>query len=272
MNRLTLLLLLAVCHSAFAQTPAQNILNEGLNLYKMELLSWDATDYIYEKANMGKLKGYLCYRDKEQVYRCIFWNGAYDNLEVVHSFWSSDPAQLELMKVDNAPRQLTEFEQLLYDIKMRATLEIKGNPEFFTLPADTRFYLLFSEDKININCFVMLKTSRDHVVPLGNDFVMSFNRKGELLSKAPIQKSYVEIRTDAEMATNGEALLETLHSIEGSGRPYISPTDICNLLLFSGKKSQHVHRVFSDSYVSVFSLKDKTLDIIPVSQYKKGKP
>ena len=258
------LIILIITSSVFSQSVNENLVKnisvEGEQLYKLELLTWESSSYIYEHADMSILRGFVAYYEGG-AYHCIYWNGAYDNLEVIHTFSVLNPEAIEHMQVDNTPRKLSPHEQILYDTKMQAMLEIRGNPEYFTAPPDALLSVQFIEDKNQLKAYVFPSISGKGIIPLGSDYKMIFNTKSQLLSKSKIHSKYITISTHGEPDEEGK--LKTFQSTKGGSPNYISPTTICNLLLYSNHPEIHEHHVISDRYLSFYLLGTKSLFITP---------
>jgi len=235
---------------------------EGITLYMLETLADASIDYIYDNADSRILKGYVAF-EENKVFHCIYWNGAYDNLEVIHSFTTSDPEDPSLLRVNNERRPMTTLERKYYDMKMQALTYIRGDAGTFNAPNGMRLQINFVKANDRIKGFVMPYTSQDSLIPLGNDFIINFTRSGELIDYDVIHTDFQEIdATKSKFDEDGS--WKTVQSLKNNQVPHISPTEICNLLLYSPFPDKHEHYVISDQYVSIFSLKKRSLDIKPI--------
>ncbi len=234
----------------------QGLAKEGEILYNLERLTRASAEYLYANGGMTGLRGYLSY-EEEGIYKCVYWNGAYDNLGIVYTFSSGNPEISGNLDIDSHERKLTEKEQLLYDIKMEALLYIKSDP-IFKAPEGTQLSLSFVEDKKWIKGYVRPITGDTSFIPLGNDYVFFYTKKGEL-------DYYTQLHPFARIsniqAPDEQGKVVTIQTLSDKKRPYLLPTEICNLLLYSSQKELHVHFLITETYISTYSLKDKSLSI-----------
>jgi hypothetical protein len=235
---------------------------EGITLYQLETLVQASADYIWDNANMGALKGYVAFKE-DNIFHCIYWNGAYDNLEVIHAFSTEDPEDPTLLRVNNERREMTPEEQKYYDMKMQALTFIKGDSEMFNAPNGLRLNINFIKASDRIKGYIMPYTTQDSLIPLGNDYIINFTKGGELIDYDVIHADFQEIDM-TKMKKDADGNIKTVQSLNNSQVPHISQTEICNLLLYSPYQEDHEHYVVSDQYVSIFNLKKRFLIIKPL--------
>ena len=264
MSRLAFLLIFfgafALHLPAQIETQARMIAKTGEILYKQDLLVQQSANYLYQKDAMKGLHGYVAFYD-EGVYTCIYWSGAYENLEVVYTFTSPDPEQGDMMKIHNRRRKLNRIEERFYHVKMQALLHIKGHPDFYKVPAGVRLNIHFAEFGDKLHAYVFSGTSVDSMIPIGNDYLMVFDDRGNVQRHQVLRTAYTTLRMN-EVEPERDGTIKTYHSNKEETLRYIQPTDICNLLLYSPWKAVHEHYVISGRFVSIYSLKDKRLQIL----------
>lgn len=255
--------------TSFAQQKVQitpkmriEVAYEGITLYQIETLVQASADYIWDNADMRVLKGYVAFKENN-VFYCIYWNGAYDNLEVMHAFSTSDPEDATLLRVNNQHRVMTPIEQKYYDMKMQALTFIKGDAEMFNAPNGLRLNINFVKASDRIKGFIMPYTTQDSLIPLGNDYIINFTKGGEMIDYDVIHADFQEIDV-TKLKKDADGTIKTVQSLNNSQVPHISQTEICNLLLYSPYHEAHEHYVVSDQYVSIFYLENKILSIKPL--------
>ncbi|MEM6265150.1 MAG: hypothetical protein AAGI38_21785 [Bacteroidota bacterium] len=249
-----------------AQDLTQNMIEqinyEGTLMYKLQMMARHSSEYLYDQGNMENLQGYVTYR-QFGVYKCIYWNGAYDNLEVIHTFTVADPERPEYMQIDNTPRNLTPYEEMLYDIKMKALLEVRGNPSVFVPSSGAQFNVLFVEGKSTIKAYVISEALVPYTIPLGNHYLLNFTKKGELLGREVLSNTPTQLPAPQTPPAPEEEVVRTFHKIAGEGRPFLTPPDICNLLFYSPQPDVHEHHAASATHISIYKLNDRSLFIVP---------
>jgi hypothetical protein len=255
--------------STFGQPPSQvtskirnEVAYEGITLFQLETLVQASADYIWDNADMRSLKGYVAYKEGN-TFHCIYWNGAYDNLEVMHSFSTDDPEDPTLLRVTNSKRAMTPVEQKYYDMKMQALTYIKGDSEMFKAPDGLRLNINFIKANDRIKGYVMPYTVQDSLIPLGNDYIINFTKGGELIDYEVIHSDFQEIDV-TKLRKDPDGTIKTVQSLNEDQVPHISQTEICNLLLYSPYHEAHEHYVVSSKFVSIFNLKDRYLIIKPL--------
>jgi hypothetical protein len=77
-------------------------------------------------------------------------------------------------------------------------------------------------------------TVHNNLIPFGNDYSADFNNDGELLCFRQYHKSLIATKT---IDDEGNPIVSAIHS-HVKESPYITPTDVCNFLLYRGQMQQ----------------------------------
>ncbi|WP_333821239.1 hypothetical protein [Ohtaekwangia sp.] len=232
------------------------ILEEALQLYKLEKASWHSTDILlHDNASLlNQITGYLSY-SKGDTTNTIFWNKAGQILLTI----GYDSIANEHNGIVNASaRAATSKENDLMALRNVAFEKLRKNEgNFFT------FYERTSPNFIpiitpNERIVFILTGSNEKQLCIGNDYKLWFNEKNEIIKKAQLHKSLIPIGADNNS-------VGTYHSHVLADQPFMTSTDICTFLLYKDILHMSKHTVISDKYTSIFNADNLTFIIVPRS-------
>ena len=101
----------------------------------------------------------------------------------------------------------------------------------------------------------------------GNDYLLNFDNNNKLQSKKRIHKNIIPVPF-GDNAAGAENAKETLHVHLPETGDFITPTDICTLLLYGKFTGWDRHTVVSKKYMNFWNCKTNQLHIIPTSTIK----
>jgi len=159
-------------------------------------------------------------------------------------------------KLDTVDRKLTSFEKQLYTIRQSAISELYKDTLFKT-------YKNTSLNPIPIignntrKVYVLTGTHLNGVVIFGNDYLIDFDQNNNIINKKSLHKSIIPIYTAKD--TIGTT---TFHTHLPETGDFITPTDICTLLLYEKLTKWSQHFVRSKDYISIWDCKKNTLLIM----------
>jgi len=107
-------------------------------------------------------------------------------------------------------------------------------------------------------------------VLIGNDYLLTYNKKNKLKKKEKLHNSLLEFPYKFEEGdkNEGDKKMEmTIHSHIVTD--LITETDICTLLLYKDFVEWDHHLVMSKKYVSIFDLKEESLQVMKTKDWKK---
>ena len=230
------------------------ILAEAYLLYNSEKASWHGTDIFLEKfpEKRSLIGGYLSYTE-DGLHNCIFFDNAEKpNLLAKISFDNS--FNIELAKIDTTNRKLSLRENDLFTIR-KIALEEMSQDTIFKRYNNTKLNpipIITNKEK---KVFVLTGPDVSGVVILGNDYLLTFNKKNKLKEKKSIHKNIIPIEYNAETK---DAV--TIHSHLKSTGDLITSTDLCTIMLYENYASWKQHIVISKKNVSIWDCeKDELL-------------
>jgi|688.fasta_scaffold197540_3 hypothetical protein len=268
---------LTFCIIAFGQDKIEKatsaIVDEGKQLYKSEMASWYGTDIFLEKfgdrrENIG---GYFSYTNNG-VSKCIFFSKS-ETPKVIGTISFDSTYNVNTAKADGSERDFTTNELDLYTIRKIALAEINSDTLFKTYK-NTNLNLIPLIDKGEKKVYVLTGPKNNGVVIIGNDYLLTFDKKNNLIKKKQLHKNIIPIKYTEE---KDEAV--TMHTHLKETGDYITATDICTLLLYEKFAKWKQHIVISEDYVCMWdcetdqlvTLTKKAWDNIYKDQEKRRK-
>lgn len=248
---------LTVCIIGFGQDKIEKatsaIVDEGKKLYKSEMASWYGTDIFLEKFSDRRenIGGYFSYTDND-VSKCIFFSKS-DNLKVIGTISFDSTFNVNTAKADGSERDFTANELDIYNIRKIALTEINSDTLFKTYK-NTNLNLIPLIDKGEKKVYVLTGPKNNGTVIIGNDYLLTFDKKNNLIKKKQLHKNILPIKY---MEEKDEAI--TMHTHLPETGDYITATDICTLMLYEKFAKWKQHIVISEDYVCMWDCKTDQL-------------
>ncbi|RZK95080.1 MAG: hypothetical protein EOO62_30220 [Hymenobacter sp.] len=247
--------------------PTEAILAEGLRLYQSERSSWVATDLMLATTiDRAQIGGYLSYLAGDSV-RTIFWpKGTAGTvgtpLLASYSFLRQD---VRVGTGNYRPAgAFTAHEAQLFAIRQAVREEMSAGKNPYPVPANTSLNIALVEAANEVRAYLIVGPKESGVVPIGNDFLLTFSPGGKFKSIERLHNSYLPLRRDAVE----QEVKAMIHS-HLAAHPYITPTDICSTLLYRTKMPGQQHIVVSEEYVSLFDIDTQQLAILTRKAFEK---
>jgi hypothetical protein len=96
------------------------------------------------------------------------------------------------------------------------------------------------------------------VVIIGNDYLLTFDKKNKLIEKKRLHKNIIPI----DYAKAKEEEVVTMHSHLPETGDFITATDVCTLMLYEKFAKWKQHLVISNDYVNIWDCKNNSLSIL----------
>lgn len=258
--------LLNIC--AFSQqTPteqAQPIVVEGKLLYKSEMASWYGTDLFLEKyTKRENISGYFSYSDND-VAKCIFFSKS-EQPQVIGTIIFDSTYNVKAANADLNERAFTAFENQLYQIRKIALTEINSDKMFKTYE-NSNLNLIPLINGGEKKVYVLTGPQQNGVVLLGNDYLLTFDSDGKLLTKKQLHQSLIPIDYGGKDAKQAIGAMHTHLPETGD---FITATDICTLMLYAKFAGWKTHNVVSKNYLNIWDCETNRLTVIPMDTIDK---
>jgi hypothetical protein len=259
--------LLGLCLStAYAQKKdlvaiADSIEREAKVLYLSEKASWHGTDIFMDKLKDKKslIGSYISYDTGKGVNNVFFTKG--DDPNVLSTITFTYNFDLNNYKLDTVSRKLTAKEKELVKLR-QAALAIVRSDTSFQHYRNTSLNVITTMNSKKV--YVVTAPTVNGLIILGNDYLLTFDKKNQLITK---QKIHQDIQVYNTKPNDGQ--VAAIHTHLPSTGAYITATDICSLMLYKDFTGWERHMVRSKEFVSIWDMRKDILAILTVEALKK---
>lgn len=268
MNKLiTLFFLLLSLHLYGQKVPEKELAEiyaEGVKLFELEMASWVGSDIFVELEQAPRnAVGYFSYADGPKVV-CLFYTDEKPS-KVACTITFEEDFNPENAEVDLQSRELTAKEKKIHLLRERA-ISILMKDERVTYVENASLNLIPILDGKESKVYVLTGPKEHGKVLFGNDFMLTFNEKGDLKDFHAFHQNLMVV--PAEVEEGAEA---SVHTHLASSGDLMSPTDVCTLLLYSESVEWNAHMVISDKFITVWTKGQNGLQAIPTKVIEKMK-
>jgi hypothetical protein len=261
-------LLLLLTASAIAQKSnlekaAADITAEGKMLYQSEMASWYGTDIFLEKYKhlQSLAGGYLSYDTGKGMNNIFFGKGNDPQVLITISFdYSPNPQNYT---ADTTRRPFNTTEQELYAIR-RAAVNCIQTDTLFKHYNNTGTNVIPVNYRNSKKVYIITSPEQNGLVIMGNDYVIDFDKHNQITDKKKIHQSIIVAQTGGK-----DIQVSAMHNHLPITGDYMTPTDVCTLMLYGKHTSWENYMVISQNYVSLWDVKKQSLVILTVDAWKK---
>ena len=236
-----------------------SICAEGAVLYTVERLNWVSTDSVFVRYRHEDLGGSLIWQPTASTWSAIFYDKEKKNCIFELKFDSKSGAHSLSYDI----RPITEEE--LVQIKLKDTMldnafekygdQIKYNDKI----GNPNFDFVRINDQL-IRLYVLQGTVQPNTIPFGNDYSIDFDNSGNPLCFRKYHQSLIAVKT---VDDEGNKVVSVVHS-HLADNPYITPTDVCNFLLYRGNlEDSYIMSTALGGYI-IHHAADNTTEFKPV--------
>lgn len=235
---------------------------EGKKLYRLEMAAWHGTDLIREKHPelFKEGGGYVSYEKGNRVHYIFYSRNGKDVLSDVSFDWSFD---LKKASINLTKRPFNNTESKLYQARNLCT-KLVYSDSTFTQYENTAYNFIPTFTKKGMTVYVLTGPKKHGVVILGNDFTITLDKKNRFKKVQSLHQNIIPIEFDASQKGGS-----SIHSHTASTSDFITPTDICTLMLYRRFTSWKHHVVISESYVSSWDFEKEKLVILTKEAWEK---
>ena len=271
MRKALILILMLMALNMFGQkNPTEEalpIVAEGKLLYQSEMASWYGTDLFLDNfKDRDKIGGYFSYSEGDST-KCVFFSND-DWPKVLGTISFDSSYHVENANTNLTKRDFTAAENDLYQIRRVALTQLQSNEdEFFVFYQNTspNIIPLISGDVRKV--YVLTGPQQSGVVIFGNDYLLTFDENNKLLDKRPLHKNIIPMEYgDVEKGMEVEG---AMHSHLPETGDFITPTDICTLMLYAKFANWKTYNVVSEKYLNTWNCETETLTVIPMEVIRK---
>lgn len=267
MNKLLLILLTLLSLNSFGQndlkTQTELIVDEGKRLYKSEMASWYGTDLFLENhKDRTDIGGYFSYTI-DGISKCIFFSKT-DRPKVIGTIAFDSSFSTQSAKIDLTERDFTSSENDLYKIR-KIALEKLNTDTLFKKYNNTDLNIIPMIYNNERKVFVLTGPKQNGVVIFGNDYLLTFDNDNNITNAKRLHKNIIPIA----FGDKQKEVVSTMHSHLPETGDFITPTDICTLMLYEKFAKWKKHNVVSKRYLSSWNCETDELDVISMETVQK---
>lgn len=269
-NLLIILLLNYFALHSFGQVDlnieSQNILEKGFKLYKLERSAWISSDSIVNKIKDINISGFVSYFDTNTI-KVIFYEKINDDDFLIHFTLEYDTSiKVKYLNINDHKRK-PESEEKNYIELRESTLDLISHFEkLYTNYENTGKNIAILKEKGKYKIYLMTGSTEYGILPIGNDYEFECKENSTIIEfVCKIHQNYLPINL-IDIPKNIKASMHT-HSNKSSD--FITPTDICTMMLYKDFFTIKEHIVVSGKYVSVFNNENLKLLIMNKEEYNK---
>jgi hypothetical protein len=243
---------------------AKEITAEGIALYRSEMASWYGTDVFVENyKDREKIWGYFSYTKNDEVPTCVFFSKENKVIGTISFPTDYNPKN---SKLDLTERDFSDVEKDYFTIRQATYQKIK-NDTIFNFYKNVNFNIvpLINKDGEK-RVYVFSGTNQNNTVLFGNDYLLNFDKNNELKK---IQRLHNSLLTFSIYDEKIGKTVGGVHSHVLEDWPYITPTDICTLMLYQKFTNWENYTVISKKYTSLWNGKSNFLVIMKTEDFKK---
>lgn len=238
-----------------------SIVKEGWQLYYSERVSWIASDLFMEHYDLDKSGGYLTWQPNDSVWSTVFYDVLGKNciFEYRYNFVSQQDKSIEKQRpLSSAEQDAVKQQKKMLD----KALDRYGDSLYFA----NKTFGSPNVDVVQINSkltrlYFLQGTVKNNVIPFGNDYSIDFDQNLNPVAFRRYHNSLIAAQT----ITDDGGKVETIMHSHLKNNPYITPTDICNFLLYR-PEDLDMFFVYSTAYKCKFAYSFKLNQIITVTE------
>ncbi len=265
---LTCLILIAPFGNLFAQYQTkEEIIAEGLKLYRSELTSWNASDLFTENyaEKYDQVGGSFSYEAGTGM-RCVFFSKA-ANPTVIATIMFDSSLDIKSGRIDKRERLFTKYETELYLIQFKSIIAMASDLIFFKRYSNTNIVIVPLIEGNSKKTYILTGVKQSCMVIFGNDYLIEFDEDNNIINKKYLHKGIIPVECAKDL--NDKIILPGtmhIHNVETGSLP--TPTDICSLMLYSKQVNWKQHTIFSPDSVSIWNIETNQLSVLSKYEWR----
>ncbi|HUH25069.1 MAG TPA: hypothetical protein VLY87_00440 [Flavobacterium sp.] len=258
------LILPSTSHSQFNnEKQIEDIKKEGLKLYRSEMASWHGTDLFTKRyKNTENIGGYFSYAENEKNI-CVFFSKAV-NPSVIGTITFDDLFDIRKADVNLTERKFSKTERNLHILRTKTKEIIASDTILFKHYNNTKYNVIPLIEKDINKVYILTGSTLKNIVIFGNDYLLRFNKKNELIDKKSLHKNIIPI----EYGNSKQEEFSVHNHLEETG-DFLTPTDVCTLMLYGKFTPWQRHLVMSKNYLNFWMIHDQTYEVMTMDEVEK---
>lgn len=233
-----------------------SIVQEGKTLYHSEMASWYGTDIFLERfKDHEQIGGYVSYPTGNAA-TCVFFSKSKEPT-VIGTMVFDSTFSIETAQTDLTERKPTALEHDLFRTRQKA-MDIVYEDSFFVRYKNTGVNIIPIVYNGIRKVYVLTGPKKNGVVILGNDYLLTFDDKLEMLTKKRLHKNIISINY-LEKNEDGNKVVGAAHTHLPETGDCMTVTDVCTLMLYQKFAGWENHTTVSENFISFWNCKSNTL-------------
>jgi hypothetical protein len=208
---------------------ADSIVQDGLQLYKLERIAWVSSDKINVfRSNMLLFNGYISYFAGDSIKTIYYYHDSFaTKIKFDATVYVKDSIIEKNVHVKRIDRLASEQEKLLIDLRDTIRIMMAESPSMSE-----------NKDKVNPNINPIIKGDRLYFYALpgsfeqtafymGGDYIFEYKNDKKLISITPQHKGLIRLHT-----LENTEIKASYHTHIADYSPFITATDICQAKLY----------------------------------------
>jgi len=241
---------------------AEEAVQVGKLLYRSEMASWHGTDILQGRYGVLRplIGGYFSYADGERTVCLFFTKDEVPKALIRFSF--DGPLKINGAQIDTARSPLSMLEMELFAMR-RSAMEVVSTDDLFEFYEGINFNLIPIVNGKLRQVYILSGPKAHGKVVIGNDYLLTFDKSNKVKEKRRLHKN-IQIfeHADSEVTT-------TMHTHLAETGEFITPTDICTLMLYADIAGWPQHIVISETQVSIWDCNKHDLTVIERKAWDK---
>lgn len=243
---------------------ARDIEAQGKELYKLETAAWHGTDIFTENYNGREtIGGYFSYIEKGTP-KCLFFSNTVKP-RVIGVISFGDIKVVETATIDFKERDFKPFENDLYEIRTRAIAQINQD-SLYKMYNNTSLNVIPTVENGVKKVYILTAPKVTGSVLFGNDYLITFDNQYNIISQKALHSTLIPVSYEN---TEEKVAVASVHSHASHTDAFITPTDICTLMLYCPYTTWKQHIVVSKDFASVWDCNTETLKIYTKDEFLK---
>jgi len=245
---------------------SNNILTEGIMLYKLEKAAWQSTDTLKTLIEATDITGYVALFNNDKI-NVLYYKALSDtSYNILHTIEFDTTFNVNFLNVNNNIRKPNQLELEYINLREGAYGILSHFDGMYGTYRNTNKNIIILRVNDNFTIFSTTGTTETGIIPLGNDFEFSSNLHEKNMDYVgKIHSNYIPLSVN----NLPENVAATMHNHSWQSSKFITSTDICILLLYRDFIPVKKHIVFSRRYVSIFDIENCQLEIMTKKDYNK---
>lgn len=266
-------LLLSIGSSVRAQQLSQgiadNLLQEGYELYQLQLAGVYSSRFIESNLSTELLTGTIVYPTADTI-QVLYLSGQGKKTEVKYHFTFDRPVSDDFIRLAPSAEKMSDEHKKMIRIRQGVLKQLNKNKTLLDMYQDHPPSLVYLNSENFTEVFLFSGREAKGAVPLGNDCRMVFSPKGKFKELEKLHQNFIPIpgSDESEGEFDGYAL-SSMHVHSEASAPFITSTDIATILLYGNYVQWKSHLVFSDGYVTFMSIPDRKITIMLKEEFDR---